>query len=434
MEQENAQSVLRRLLRGAGEAVVSSAVTPTRALRLAMARAAEATVGLNLSVLGVTEENMPLDEALKAIAPGGMLLALGRDGMPVGLAVLDLQLRTATVEMQTIGILRPDVAAERKITKADAALCAPLVTGFLEDLARTSEDTSLEGWADGVEAGAILENTREASMILQDCAMRLVRLSLEFGGGERQGELCVVLANGRATPSQKPAVKPPDFSHSLRKSVMEAPAQVHAVLHRMQLTLRDVERFEVGQVVALPGVTVGSVRLEGPDGACVGRARLGQVTGLRAVRIEEAAPRQMTETAMVPHLAEAVAVADALDVGDMDAQAAMMPMADAGVPPFDLAGDPGEDGFGAAPSDAMMPDPAAAFGDGGAIDGQEGSAPGMEGDQDAALGDPLNSAMAQPPELGGFAGADAAADIGAEDGFAMDPMTAMPEAADGVTD
>ena len=420
MEQESAQSVLARLLRSAGQAAANSAVTPTRALRLAMARAAEQSVGLNLSVLGVTEEVMPLDEALESLAPEMMLLALGRGGDPVGLAAFDLQLRTATVEVQTVGALRPAPAAERRITDADAALCAPLVTGFLADLAQTALDTSLEGWADGVDAGVRLPDARAAGMILEDCVMRLVRLSLELGGSERQGELLVALASGPKAHPAKMSRKPPHFTEALRASVMRAPAELHAVLHRLPMSLRDVEGFKVGQVLPLTGVTVGSVRLEGPDGGCVGQARLGQVTGLRAVRIEQTARIEMRDAALGQHLSDAVAMADDLGAG-------LSMLGEGGALPGPLqSGEP-----------EMMPEMAGGADFGSAMDGGEDAQDFMaEAGFDAAplgdlgMEDPGPAEAGETPGLGDFPPigdfpdlSDAAEDGGDTFGFDATPMT-----------
>ena len=67
----------------------------------------------------------------------------------------------------------------------------------------------------------------------------------------------------------------------------------------MRLPLKRVEGFAVGDVLPLPGVTVGSLRLEGPDDAPVAPARLGQVMGLRAVRLELARPSELREVELV---------------------------------------------------------------------------------------------------------------------------------------
>jgi flagellar motor switch protein FliM len=49
----------------------------------------------------------------------------------------------------------------------------------------------------------------------------------------------------------------------------------------------------------LSGVTVTSVRLEAPDGQTVGRARLGQTSGQRAVRIESALGPELQDSGLV---------------------------------------------------------------------------------------------------------------------------------------
>jgi flagellar motor switch protein FliM len=72
----------------------------------------------------------------------------------------------------------------------------------------------------------------------------------------------------------------------LRGALQEAPTELEAVLARMTLPMSKVEDFQVDQVIPLAGTTVGSVRLLGPSGEYIAMARLGQVAGKRAVRLE----------------------------------------------------------------------------------------------------------------------------------------------------
>jgi flagellar motor switch protein FliM len=78
-------------------------------------------------------------------------------------------------------------------------------------------------------------------------------------------------------------------------AVSQAPAALQAVLHKMHLTLGYVDGLQVGDVLPLSGATVGSVRLFAPDDVMVGKARLGQSAGMRAVRIQ-APPEQSCVT------------------------------------------------------------------------------------------------------------------------------------------
>ena len=99
------------------------------------------------------------------------------------------------------------------------------------------------------------------------------------------------------TPVAPPA---PDWSAALTGNVLGARADVTAVLHRMRLPLRVVEGFALDQVLSLPGVSVGSVRIEAADARLIGHARLGQMAGMRAVRVGAPGRQDMDDTITLP--------------------------------------------------------------------------------------------------------------------------------------
>ena len=147
-------SVLRRLAQAPRAAVNTALVTPSRALRLAMIRAAQARVGMAVNVLGITEELVPLDDVLQLIEDEHLLLALDQDGVLCGLAGIDLQIRAAVIELQTTGMLRSTPADPRPVTATDAAMIAPLIAGFLAEVDKTTTGTALAGWTPWVWGGA----------------------------------------------------------------------------------------------------------------------------------------------------------------------------------------------------------------------------------------------------------------------------------------
>ncbi|MGZ9810081.1 FliM/FliN family flagellar motor switch protein [Pseudoroseicyclus sp. H15] len=260
-----------------------------------MARAAEAAMDLKLVVLGVGEERMELEPALQALGEDWLLIGLcGADGMICGLAGLDGELRAAVVELQTTGNLRAKPADPRPITSTDAALAMPLVDALIGDLVDTAGGTQLEGWADGMGCLRRLSGADAARLVLPEELYRLARLTLDLGGEGRQGALFLMLpADG---PSQAEDGQAEDgWNATLRSAVLSAPATLTAVLHRFELPYAGIEAFEVGQVLPLPGVTVRSVRLECANGQVQAHGRLGQASGLRAVRIEERAEEEMQE-------------------------------------------------------------------------------------------------------------------------------------------
>lgn len=289
-------SVLKRLTRAPSETAVAAPVSPSKALRLAMIRAAEERVGLIVAVLGITEEVVPLEELLRLIEDEHLLLALdGAQGL-CGLAGIDLQTRAAVIEIQTTGTLRGTPADPRPVTATDAAMIAPLITSLLAEAVITTQGTPLAGWTAQYKVGDRVLNTRAAGLSMIDTTYRLVRLTLDLGAGDRQGMIQIALP---LSPEMKVEQAPDSaaaWSADMASAVGSAPADLNAVLHRMRLSLRQVDSFQVGQLIAMPGINVGSVKLETTDGRVVARARLGQMTGLRAIRIQTPAPVEMSET------------------------------------------------------------------------------------------------------------------------------------------
>jgi len=323
--------MLRRLLRQIEPLPEPAHRSPARVLALAIARAADRGLGLSLTVLGVEDECLGLDGIVDGL--GGDLLRLGltRRGDNVGVLALDPQLRAAVVEMVTLGRLRPTVAADRPASPGDIALCVPFAERVLGEVTRASDGNSLSGWIDAAEVAGPLPDARTVGLMFRERTYRLVRFRLDLGVVDRQGSLILILpaeqdpSDGILPDPEPGAGAGGGFNERFRHAVLEAPAMLHAVLHRLPMPLREAEHLKVGQTIPLPGVTTRSLRLEGPDGAVFAPARLGQVTGLRAVRVEWVPPMEMTDTrfAQVTSLPDSLAARDIPDhpLGLMGGQA-----------------------------------------------------------------------------------------------------------------
>lgn len=292
-------SVMRRIV-GPARTVVTESLTPTRALRQAMTRAAERAVGLVLNVLGISQDVAPLDEILTRIEDDLLLTTLVNDAGPVGFLAVDLQTRAAVIEAQTLGRVSPQSAPARKPTTADMAMAEPFLAQFLTEVEQETCGTVLDGWVAGQRVLGRFADAREIGLTLGNGDYRVVRLTLDLGAGDRQGLIVLALpmpAPPAATPNHPLAS---DWSDTLAGNVMTSRAEVRAVLHRMRVPLRQVEAFELGQVLALPGVSVGSVRIETFESRLIGQARLGQMSGMRAVRIGPPSRQEMEEAGPLP--------------------------------------------------------------------------------------------------------------------------------------
>jgi flagellar motor switch protein FliM len=272
-----AGGILRRMARPA-----QPASTPTRALRLAATRAAGSAAGLPLAVLGIAEEEGALDDLLAGLGDGLLLMRLDRDGAAAGLLALDGEGRSAAVEAQVLGRPAARAADPRPPTAADAALCAPFLDAFLAQAQAELEGSALADWLRGAGTAGRLADARGAGLALPDGRYRAMRLTLDLGAGGRQGLLLLMLRLPAPAPADP--IRTPDAT--VAPLVLAAESPLRAVLHRLELPLAQVEAWAPGTVLPLPGVTVGSVRLEAAGGSEIGTARLGQVGGRRAIRIE----------------------------------------------------------------------------------------------------------------------------------------------------
>lgn len=296
MTERSHATLLRRMTRSQEKEVVENPLTSSRAVRLTLTKAANDTVGLAITVSSIAEEVTALDDVLASLSEDLMLVELRRNGGLIGLVAVDMQLRSAVLEMQTIGALVGAMADPRPPTRADKVMCDPLIAAFLAAFPTSVIGTPFEGWGDDVVLGEQMESTRSAGLVLDDRQYRVVRMSVDLGIADRQGLLVMALplADQAADPAPVP-VPEVDWEAAFEEVVLDAPASLDALLHRFQISLAQAHSLEVGTLLPLPGCSVNSVRLMAPNGQEVGQAKLGQIGGKRAVRLQSAPLPELQE-------------------------------------------------------------------------------------------------------------------------------------------
>lgn len=304
-------SVLMRKLRSRAPARVAGlkGASATRAVRLALARGADRRLGLPLAISGVSEEDVELETMVESLPANALRFALLRpeSGVAAGVVTLSPDLCAAMVEIQTMGMLSSNEAPSRPLTGADAELSRPLLEGFLQELGSSASALPLLAQLAALEIGATLPEARSVGLVFDPGPFRIWRLPTFIGGSERKGEVCVALRRGEdAKRPEDSAALAPDWSDAFAEALGEAPAELDAVLCRLDMTLGGVEELRVGQMLPLAGTTVQSVRMEGPGGVETITARLGQLAGRRAVRIEVPGPATLDPAGSVRTAAAAV--------------------------------------------------------------------------------------------------------------------------------
>ncbi|MEL6640802.1 MAG: FliM/FliN family flagellar motor C-terminal domain-containing protein [Pseudomonadota bacterium] len=291
--------VLRRMVSPPPPAPEDVPISSTRAMRLAVTRAADKTHDMPITVSGMREEVLELEAMLALIDDEMMLVGMVEHGVLQGVSALDLQLRSALIEVQTIGLVLASGVDDRPATGTDAMMAEPLLNAILKHLTETTPRTPLEGWGFGLSPQGQVESKRAAGLILPERPYRVIQMTIDLQVDGRQGALILALPDHVSQSIDVPAPTPVDADWTTRfqAAVNAAPVRLAAELHRFKAPLHAVQDFAVDQVIPLTGCDVTSVKLRATDGRKVVTARLGQSGGMRAVRIEQAAAPNMDDLA-----------------------------------------------------------------------------------------------------------------------------------------
>ncbi|MBT25178.1 FliM/FliN family flagellar motor switch protein [Thalassobius sp. S69A] len=280
----NPNDILRRKAKAAKEGREAKLMSPSRALRRALTRAAELGLQLPLTVTSVEEETLERDALLPHIEEGGLIVTLERDAGPPGVIMLDMQLLSALVEVQTLGRVFDKMASARPMTRTDAAVAMPLIDGTL-----TCFDQLLDGQENaaplaGYHFGAWLRDLRRLQAQLPDGEYTLFHAQALIGAGEgREGRL--ILALPVVAPAPQPETPGEPASASIREEVLDAPARLETVLHSAQMSLEQASALKPGDVLRLPLESLQEIHLHTGDRKIVATGVLGQIGGNRAVRL-----------------------------------------------------------------------------------------------------------------------------------------------------
>ncbi|WP_341366476.1 FliM/FliN family flagellar motor C-terminal domain-containing protein [Yoonia sp. BS5-3] len=289
-------SILRRMTDPQADEVAQSPLTTSRAVRMAMTKAAHSALGLAVTVTAIEEGAQPLDAMLPDLPDDLMMVALHRQGVPVGLIGLDMQVRAAVVELQTIGRVGKFAPEFRVATSTDKQMSDRFMAALLQDLTESVAGTEFEGWLDGLTHQDMIVDIRAAALILDDMEYRTLRMNIDLGVEGRAGQVLLALPLNTAEPAPvTPAAEKLPWDPSFRMAVADAPCVLDVELHRFSISLAQAENLQVGQVLALPDCTVSSAQLVSTDGLVRLPAKLGQMGGKRAVRIEQAPTMGMSD-------------------------------------------------------------------------------------------------------------------------------------------
>ncbi len=284
------QNVLKRKAVAGRPRLSISAMSPAKALRVGLAKAAHDVLRLALVVDGLTEERLSLSELLDSLQDRALFAVLNGPAEGLGLVALSPQAMAAVVEMQTMGRVTPGQAPDRRPTRTDATMAVTFIDRIMEELETALAEDLDVVWAGGFRYASFLNDPRPLGLLLEDAAYRVYRLDLDLALGTRQGQLLLALpAAGRGNPPERKGEPVPDpgveWARTMEQTVLGTPAQLDAVLHRMTVPLSAVLGLKPGDTIPLPMAAVSRLRLEGAGATQLSIGHLGQARGFRAIRL-----------------------------------------------------------------------------------------------------------------------------------------------------
>jgi flagellar motor switch protein FliM len=213
-----------------------------------------------------------------------MLLLEGPE-RALGLACIDLQVVAGVVEHLTTGRVVPSANEPRGATRTDAMMLSELLDGILAvfdgELAQMPDAPPAAGFHHLV----VLEDARAVMMALEDIPYRQFQLALDLGGGAKSGEITFYFPFNPPRKTNYRTREFNDWHDKWRSHVLDLPAPIEAIIHRVPLSVTEVAALEVGSLIPVPLSKIASVSLEGADGDSVATGKLGQAAGFRAIRI-----------------------------------------------------------------------------------------------------------------------------------------------------
>ncbi len=408
-------SVLARKLAVAREGTsgISSSAT-LKVLRRSLARAAADLCELPVAVIAARQVNCIPEDLGRHLSDDKLLVVLDGPNGRIGAASLDAPTVTALIQQQTMGQVMGKAPTERHYTSTDAAMTADFI-----DRAFAKAVTMLEGQPDlslfeGFRFGARIDDVRSLMLGLEAEDYRVIELTLDLSCGAMQGAITLILPE--PTAAEDGHADRMGFGPSLGNNMGSMRVELTAVLCKMQVPLSKFSNLQIGDLIPMDQAFLYETDLVSISGQSISGGRLGQINGARAVRLNEARTKLVSDSA-ADSMAFSSEIGPEISVGQVDepqtidlgiaAQTLQDPMDSFGEGPMG-----GDLPMGDLPmGDLPMGDlPMAGMGD-LALDGMDSSVGDLGGDMSGLLGTgPMDGlgefnpddAMAEISELAGL--------------------------------
>lgn len=302
-------SLLARKLRASRPGQGPMDVLEEHSIRLAMARAGRKTLDSDVMVTSVARAyvGIPADLGLSLSSKSLVSGLLSTEG-DQGVIAVDASVVDAVTSLRTTGVLprseAVDEDVEKTATSIQAALMRPFLTLFLvswavaASSARGRKDPGTGDLITGYSIGNPVSTARTLLLAMPPGEMIRFTIVVELGG-RVAGEVLVAFPVRRIEPAASSpggaafsAREAPEWAQHYRNSVLESQAALTAILHKMPISLDEINALREGSMIVLPEQCLENVLLEPKGSGPQLRGRLGKISGSRAIRLKGTVPKQ----------------------------------------------------------------------------------------------------------------------------------------------
>ncbi|MEM9581882.1 MAG: FliM/FliN family flagellar motor switch protein [Pseudomonadota bacterium] len=257
---------------------------------------------LDVNVRGLHGKRANAPEALGAMPKVVLPMLLDASRHRSALFVLDGALIDGMIEQQLLGDVLPTERLDRPVTAIDAGLNEPFVKAALDAIC-----TQGSGQLTDLTFKRMEQDRAALRLALGEGEYDILEAQLDMGPGIKTGrfELWVpAVDEGVARSKNK------QNNTELMKLLSSSPVTLETWLSGCEATAHQLMNLEAGSILLLPRTALARVDVKDRNGGAFAQAKLGQLHGVRAIRLTElhGKPSDTVQTAapsIVPPVDEA---------------------------------------------------------------------------------------------------------------------------------
>jgi len=288
-EEPGTAEVLRRMASREGVPGGIPAMTPLRALRLAVKKAGQGVSAAGLRLTELDDRRVSLAEFGPMIDAKGVLFRMAATPEALGLMAVEPAIIHGIAAVRTTGSLPKDGIPDRAATRIDSVVALPVLTAILSGFIAALDGLEAERVMSGYKIGAFAADRAATLLDLDDVPYRLLSGTISVGDGAGSGKLSYLVPADPPRLRQAATTGANDFDwqRRLHANVMKAEAVLEARLAPMEMGLGALRALKVGSDLLLDADALSRIQLLSQDGKLIASGKLGQLSGNRAIRVGE---------------------------------------------------------------------------------------------------------------------------------------------------